>query len=451
METVTLHRKNKAQGAKTKTPFFKPVIQKKMSVGASNDAYEIEADNVADKVMRMPESKQQNVSQTGALIQRKCSGCEEEEKIQKKPLAENITPLIQRSSHSESGGHAPSHVESQINSSRGNGSMMDHGTKNFMENRFGTDFSDVKIHTGSQAVQMSRDLNAQAFTVGNDIYFNEGKYSPNSNSGKHLLAHELTHTVQQRGGIGRKVQKVDDATVESGTGVDQGITNGTMTVDTIMGNTYTATCRSGNYSMNFKFSKAYKGVYPYRAASRDVKGVYVKIEASITDNQYCGRCTPMRLLQSMRNITRNSSGNMVSADPNNATRRERSGWGDASAPSRGWRVDTTLSSTNPYYTSTWVGEEGSETSPAILWDVPGDWSTDTNAGKEFYTCAVCTDASGKNWIPACVRWGYYINSSGDIVFRPTTPGATCSYTQQVRDASERWDGISGNTATGITF
>jgi len=77
-----------------------------------------------------------------------------------------------------------------------------------MENRFGTDFSEVKIHTGSQAIQMSRELNAQAFTVGNDIYFNEGKYNPSSDAGKHLLAHELTHTVQQNGGIGRKIQKL---------------------------------------------------------------------------------------------------------------------------------------------------------------------------------------------------------------------------------------------------
>lgn len=79
-----------------------------------------------------------------------------------------------------------------------------------MESRFGTDFSDVKIHTGSEAVQMSSELNAQAFAVGNDIYFNEGKYNPNSDSGKHLLAHELTHTVQQSGGIGRKIQKYRD-------------------------------------------------------------------------------------------------------------------------------------------------------------------------------------------------------------------------------------------------
>ncbi len=66
-------------------------------------------------------------------------------------------------------------------------SAMDAGTLAFMGSRFGADFSQVKIHTGNEAVQLSRDLNAQAFTVGNDIYFNEKKYNPSSAEGKHLL------------------------------------------------------------------------------------------------------------------------------------------------------------------------------------------------------------------------------------------------------------------------
>ncbi|MCW3162443.1 eCIS core domain-containing protein [Chryseobacterium oryctis] len=449
MESQNTFRENQTNSSNKNTSFFRPVIQKKLSVGSSNDRYETEADHVADKVIQMKNTSSQNFAHSGSMIQKKCAHCEEEErKIQTKSLAETIQKNAKALSESSI---APSHIENNINRTRGKGNMMDGNTKDFMESRFGADFSGVKIHTGNEAVQMSRELHAHAFTVGNDIYFNEGKYNPETDSGKHLLAHELTHTIQQNGGIGRKIQKVDDATAESGTGVDQGITNGTMIADAIMGNTYTANCRLRNYSMRFKFSKAYKGTYPYRAASRDVKGVYVKIEASIADNQYCGRCTPMKLIQTLRNITQNSSGNMETADPTDATRRERSGWSDASAPSRGWRVDTLTTSANPYYTSTWVGQEGSETSPAILWDVPGDWSTDTNVGKEFYTCAVCTDVSGRNWISACVQWGYYINSSGDIAFRPITPVATCSYTQQVRDVSERWDSIAGNTKTNITF
>jgi hypothetical protein len=174
-------------------------IQRKLSIGSTDDPLEQEADAMADKVLRMPEQP---------FVQRKCGHCEEEESVQKKPLASSITPFIQ--TKGGDGGTASDTVTQQIISTRGGGSNMDRPTQSFMESRFGTDFSDVKIHTGDNAVQMSRELNAQAFTVGSDIYFNSGKYNPSSESGKHLLAHELTHTVQQSGGIDRKIQRTVD-------------------------------------------------------------------------------------------------------------------------------------------------------------------------------------------------------------------------------------------------
>ena len=67
-----------------------------------------------------------------------------------------------------------------------------------MEGSFETDFSGVRVHTDQEAAQMNQDLSAQAFTHGSDVYFNEGKFNPESGGGKHLLAHELTHVVQQR-------------------------------------------------------------------------------------------------------------------------------------------------------------------------------------------------------------------------------------------------------------
>jgi hypothetical protein len=173
-------------------------IQRKLSIGAVDDPLEQEADAMADKVMRMPEQP---------FVQRKCSHCEDEEQVQMKPLASSITPFIQ--TKGGDGGTASDAVTQQINSTRGSGSNMDRPTQSFMESRFGTDFSNVKIHTGDEAVQMSSELSAQAFTVGSDIYFNSGKYNPSSDSGKHLLAHELTHTVQQGGGLERKIQKND--------------------------------------------------------------------------------------------------------------------------------------------------------------------------------------------------------------------------------------------------
>ncbi len=189
------------------TPFVASVpIQKKLSIGASNDAYEVEADRVADKVVSMGNAEVNVAQSKGSLVQRKCSACSQKEEIQKKSLASSIASLtIQRKGDGYMGGEASSALVQQINNSKGGGHSMDKGTRGFMESRFGADFSNVRIHTNTNAIQMSRGLNAQAFTVGNDIYFNEGRYNPNSTSGKHLLAHELTHTLQQGGDMVDKV------------------------------------------------------------------------------------------------------------------------------------------------------------------------------------------------------------------------------------------------------
>ncbi|MEL6812873.1 MAG: DUF4157 domain-containing protein, partial [Bacteroidota bacterium] len=100
-------------------------------------------------------------------------------------------------------------LQDKLSAKSGKGSPMDETTRSQMESGFGADFSGVNIHTDSQAVEMNKGLNALAFTHGNDIYFNEGKYNPETTSGKHLLAHELTHTVQQ-GASKPSIQKNGD-------------------------------------------------------------------------------------------------------------------------------------------------------------------------------------------------------------------------------------------------
>ena len=165
----------------------KTSIQCKLSIGSTDDPLEDEADTMADRIMRMPEQN---------FIQRKCAHCEAEEK-EEQIHRKSLSSFIQRKG-SDSGVFATEAISNQIQSSRGNGSSIDVNAKSFMENRFGSDFSDVKIHTNNEATQMNRDLKAKAFTVGNDIYFNEGQYHPATNDGKHLLAHELTHVIQQK-------------------------------------------------------------------------------------------------------------------------------------------------------------------------------------------------------------------------------------------------------------
>ncbi len=121
--------------------------------------------------------------------------------VQTKSLANLIGPSVRRKpySGSEEKEEVNDSFESQLNSSKGGGRSLPNETRDFMGSRFGADFSGVKIHTGSNAVQMNQEVGAKAFAHGQDIYFNEGQYKPSSREGKHLLAHELTHTMQQGG------------------------------------------------------------------------------------------------------------------------------------------------------------------------------------------------------------------------------------------------------------
>ncbi|MEO6977135.1 MAG: DUF4157 domain-containing protein, partial [Mucilaginibacter sp.] len=91
--------------------------------------------------------------------------------------------------------------QSSLNSSKSGGAPLPAGTKTFMEGAFQTDFSSVRIHTDSRAAEMSKGIQARAFTHGNDIYFNTGQFTPENAEGKRLLAHELTHVVQQQSGV----------------------------------------------------------------------------------------------------------------------------------------------------------------------------------------------------------------------------------------------------------
>ncbi len=181
-------------------------IQRKLTVGAVDDPLETQAEAMADRVMRMAQP---------AFIQRKCAHCDEEEKAQRKPL----TSFIQRKADVGQSQASPT-VSNRIEASRGGGSPLPVTTQTFMESRFGADFGGVRIHTGSEAGHLSAELNAQAFTVGSDIYFNQGKFAPESASGQHLLAHELTHTIQQGGartGINRMSQEDEVDLLSSGT------------------------------------------------------------------------------------------------------------------------------------------------------------------------------------------------------------------------------------------
>ncbi|WP_010521970.1 eCIS core domain-containing protein [Aquimarina agarivorans] len=151
------------------------------------------------------QEKEEEVSEETPQLQKKEKekSPEEEPPIRLKE-EEQTLPEVQAKSEEST---TSSNLESQLNSSKGGGSSLPSATQESMGSAMGADFSGVRVHTDSNAVQMNQDLGAQAFTHGSDIYFNEGKYNTNTTAGNHLLAHELTHTVQQGAAIQTKPQR----------------------------------------------------------------------------------------------------------------------------------------------------------------------------------------------------------------------------------------------------
>ena len=206
-------------------------VQTKLSVNAPGDKHEQEADMMADqvvqrmsapekekdkvhkkgkpeeeeKVQRMsaPEKEKDKVHKKGKpeeeKVQRMSAPEKEKDKVHKKGKPEEEEPLQRQCAEceKEEGGQvqrqsdgsstAPSGVTQQIESSKGRGSKLSDDTRTQMESSFGTDFSQVTIHTDHESTEMNNALHAQAFTHGSDIYFNEGKYNPQNTEGGRLL------------------------------------------------------------------------------------------------------------------------------------------------------------------------------------------------------------------------------------------------------------------------
>ena len=187
-------------------------IQPKLKIGNPGDKYEKEADAVADQVMRMPDNKTLKIKPdfNTAQINMKCTECQEEEEIQMQPIENMAVEPLSQTIEEEDQIQLKTAVTAKktsvidlnqnLNNTKGRGKALSAEISEMYGNSIGADFTNVNIHTDSNAVQMNKQLGARAFTHGKDIYFNQNQFNPQSQQGAHLLAHELTHTVQQSRG-----------------------------------------------------------------------------------------------------------------------------------------------------------------------------------------------------------------------------------------------------------
>jgi hypothetical protein len=185
-------------------------IQPKLTIGAPGDKYEQEADRVASQVVQ-----QIHAPQTNAPLQRDALDAN---KLQMRPILQRNTPeedelQMRPTIEAVSGGAASESLESAISQARGSGQSLDPNLQQQMGQAMGADFSGVNIHTDSQSDQLNRSIQAKAFTTGQDIFFRQGSYQPGSRDGQELIAHELTHVVQQNG---EGIQRQSDLKKEDG-------------------------------------------------------------------------------------------------------------------------------------------------------------------------------------------------------------------------------------------
>ena len=190
-------------------------IQAKLTIGEPGDKYEQEADETARQVVQRIHQPQNEKLQRESLP-------EEEDELQMKPLGNiqreslpdeeeelQMKPMVQRVS--DGGMAATQDLEASINQARGGGQPLAKNIREPMEQGFGADFSRVKVHTDTQADQLNRSIQAKAFTTGQDVFFRQGAYEPGSRGGQELIAHELTHVVQQNGGAVHREKLQDES------------------------------------------------------------------------------------------------------------------------------------------------------------------------------------------------------------------------------------------------
>lgn len=174
------------------------VLQRRLAVGSTNDPLEREAERRAAEIVRTPAPSMQRElpDPDGPALRRVCARCEEEE------------ASLQREAFGMAPAIAPAVVPQALAQT---GTPLSAGIRAFMEPRFAADFSGVRVHTDRTAGQSATAVNARAYTVGQDIVFATGAYSPDTLSGQTLIAHELTHVLQQRSGLGRVQRQAEPA------------------------------------------------------------------------------------------------------------------------------------------------------------------------------------------------------------------------------------------------
>jgi hypothetical protein len=378
------------------------VAQAKLAVSQPGDPYELEADRMADQVMRMADPDAvpwPTVGAGRAAAQRKETG---------------------------PGVAVP---EEAAAVARSGGQPLDADTRAFMEPRFGFDFSRVRIHADAEAAEAARSINARAYTIGEDVVFDSGHFSPRSSEGQRLLAHELTHVVQQSGGsaaasIQASARQVHRAVKTLG---------GTWDTDT-----YTVK-NDGTKDIGVSIDLKFVAADPVDAKQIGM----VQTANSINEGK------PFAL---------------------NSTVKDRSIPKDEAGVTPGTHIDQLAEYKNPLYATgaTAAGATLANTPTSASWGQHGWHYTDgaglaqhqdahlkddpvlprrgANASQIFETSALAVEGTQTDTYYGSVRWGWRTDDKGAFSQLPLTVVSAGSPSETFRRSAELWN--KGKTSTG---
>lgn len=180
----------------------RPIVQAKLMVNAPGDEYEQEADRVAEQVMRMPAVRGEKLEDEESEVMTRPLGSSIQSKVWDEDELEEEEPGVMTKPYLTRRGNGPFEVgedfERPLRASRGQGEPLPAGLREEFEAKFGADFGGVRVHSDAESDELNRSMQAKAFTAGQDVFFRQGAYNPESQGGQELIAHELTHLVQQQ-------------------------------------------------------------------------------------------------------------------------------------------------------------------------------------------------------------------------------------------------------------
>ncbi len=322
------------------------------------------------------------------------------------------------------------------------GHPLDTGTRTFMESRFGTDFSQVRVHTDGTAAAAARSVGALAYTSGQQIVFGAGRYSPSTTTGKRLLAHELTHVVQQRKGAAPVPQAASAVSQPTDASEHEAV----ATADQILGGQAPAVTHAPSAFVQRDLADVGKAIgiglgvagglglvgvgiaalagafrsTRWKIAQTNTDGANYSSDVNITfDPDSNMHCDEIAFVQSVK-FSDAATHASVETIPNYVQRRTGAGWTLDRIDQRqyGWYGYNNNGRPGGNVSP---GRAPSPRTPATLHDTPSD--TRPNSVFEFETCAICRAGTDVNKIYSCYHWGFNVDAANHLTSRPTTEAA----------------------------